>query len=362
MPALGVLLDAYEQEAQLNVFGAHAAKWDVLRCLSNLLRFDAEEEQDPGVLAEPIEAPIFITGLPRAGTTLLHSLLAEDAMLLVPRCWQTMSPYPGGGRDARRQRVESQLRMFQRLAPEIASLHALSADAPQECTEITAQVFQSVRYEATHRVPSYQRWLDSHGHLAAYRFHKRFLQHLQHQSRALPWVLKCPDHIHALKAIDAVYPDARFVFFHRDPLHVIASASKLTEVLRRPFTRKIDKGEIGRQVTARVREAAEVMISRSRATSERILHIHYLSFSRNPLGTVEQFYSHFGMQISEATRGRIAAHLVSARTPKNRYDMNEFGLEPSELCRQFMPYVEQFGVARELAAWNTASAHASLAA
>src|SRR6185437_1321616 len=167
VPALCLLLRCYEDEARLNVFGRQAAKWDALRCLSTLLRFDAEEECEPGILAERIEWPIFITGLPRSGTTLLHSLLAEDPAVRVPRSWQTLSPYPDGGPDAGRRTAERQLRLFQRLAPEMAALHPLSADHPQECTEITAQVFQSLRYEMSHRVPSYQAWLDRTGHLAA---------------------------------------------------------------------------------------------------------------------------------------------------------------------------------------------------
>src|ERR1041384_1101037 len=98
-PALRLLLDCYEHEADLNLFGYHAARWDALRCLSNLLRFEAEEERQPGILREAIERPIFITGLPRSGTSLLHSLLALDPSLRVPRCWQTISPYPGKGAD-----------------------------------------------------------------------------------------------------------------------------------------------------------------------------------------------------------------------------------------------------------------------
>ena len=53
-------------------------------------------------------------------------------------------------------------------------------------------------------------------------------------------MLKCPDHLFALDAIRAVYPDARLVFVHRDPVKVLLSVARLTEVLRRPFTRRLD--------------------------------------------------------------------------------------------------------------------------
>jgi hypothetical protein len=353
LPALRLLLDCYEREAALNVFGRHAAKWDALRCLSNLLRFEAEEEKDDGILRENIEAPIFITGFPRSGTTLLHSLLTEDPALMIPRVWQTIAPYPPAGRDNREQQVDRQLRMFQRLAPEMVSLHPMAASSPQECTEITAQVFQSVRYEATHRVPTYQAWLDAHGHLGAYRFHKRFLQHLQRQQRGDLWVLKCPDHVHALNAMDVVYPDARMIFVHRDPLRVIASAAKLTEVLRRPFTRQIDKAEIGRQVVRRVVESADAMVARAQASRpERVFHLHHAAFAADPVGMVELLYWHFEQPLAPEVRERIGAHLARAGSSDNRYSFEEFGIDTAELCTKFEPYMDQFGVKRECAAWT----------
>ena len=360
LSALRLLLDCYEREAALNVFGRHAAKWDALRCLSNLLRFEVEEEKDDGIVREKIEAPLFITGFPRSGTTLLHSLLTEDPALMIPRVWQTIAPYPPAGRDGRdgrEQQVDRQLRMFQRLAPEMVSLHPMAASSPQECTEITAQVFQSVRYEATHRVPTYQAWLDAHGHLCAYRFHKRFLQHLQHQQRGDLWILKCPDHVHALNAMDVVYPDARMIFVHRDPLRVIASAAKLTEVLRRPFTRDIDKAEIGRQVVGRVVESAEAMVARAQASPpERVFHLHHAAFAADPVGMVELLYWHFEQPLAPDVRQRIGAHLARAGSSDNRYSFEEFDIDTAELCTKFEPYMDQFGVKRECAAWTDSRA------
>src|SRR5579883_1761007 len=165
------LLRAYEQEADLSHFGRYAARFDMLRCLSNLLRLDAAEEQDPSIASRPIERPIFITGLPRSATTFLHTLLAQDPAHAVPRCWQLIYPCPASrfGARLREAEVALQLRLFRLFSPGLDALHPMSADAPQECTDITAQVFQSLRFDNTHRIPSYQKWLDTHGHEAAFR-------------------------------------------------------------------------------------------------------------------------------------------------------------------------------------------------
>jgi hypothetical protein len=349
------LLEAYATEAQLSTFGRISARWDVLRLLTNLLRLREEERNTPAILEAPVPRPIFITGLPRSGTTFLHSLLAEDPGNLVPRCWQTIYPYPLAGEaptDAagRCRRVDRQFRAFERLAPELQSVHPLSAEIPQECSEITAHVFRSLRFDTTHNVPSYTAWLDKTGHLEAYRFHKRFLQHVQAQLGAGRWVLKCPDHVFALDAIATVYPDANFVFVHRDPLHILASVSRLTEILRQPFTRQIDRLAIGRQVAERWLDGAARITRASTGREiapERVLHVHYAQLVGDPLGTVASLYAHFGMVLGGAATRRIAA--FQAARPhggygRNEYRLEDFGLDAGELQERFRRYTAHFGI------------------
>jgi hypothetical protein len=352
VPALRRLLDSYEREADLNLFGRYAARWDVLRCLTNLLRFEAEEARAPEILQQRIERPIFITGLPRSGTTLLHALLALDPALRAPRCWQTISPYPEGAKDDRRETVERQLRLFQRLTPDMAAMHPMAANSPQECTEITAQIFQSLRYEMTYRVPSYQAWIDGHGHLPAYRFHKRFLQHRQHQEGGGRWVLKSPDHIHALSAIKSVYPDCGLVFVHRDPLRVIASAAKLTEAVRQPFARCIDKVELGVQALNRLKEAVETMLEIAKADrGGNIFHLRYTDFAKNPMASIETLYRHFDLKLDNDLRRRMRAFLAATPAPSNHYAIEEFGIDPRTLRDAFQDYIQYFGVAPEAPVW-----------
>ena len=150
-PALERLLKSYEEEADLSLFGSYATCFDVMRCLSNLLRLDAAEEENPAIRSAVVRQPVFITGLPRSATTFFHSLLAQDPENVVPRCWRLIHPYPPEGSWAaslRKAQVELQLGLFRWATPGIGELHPLSADTPQECTDITAHSFQSLRSEA----------------------------------------------------------------------------------------------------------------------------------------------------------------------------------------------------------------------
>jgi hypothetical protein len=344
---LRVLLAAYDEEAALSVFGRMAARWDILRFLSNLLQLHAAEQARPDILREPVVAPVFITGLPRSGTTFLHALLAEDPASLVPQCWQTIFPYPGPvGEEARIREVDRQLRLFESLAPDIRSVHQLSAQAPQECTEITAQVFLSLRFDTTHHVPSYRRWLDRVGHRTAYSFHRRFLQHLQSQRGGGRWMLKSPDHVFALDAILGAYPDARVVFVHRDPVKVLSSVTRLTEILRAPFARQVDRIQIGRQVCDHWLEGVARMMQ-ARLPAGQLVHVQYRELTSAPLQTISRLYEALDVELSSEARARMQ-QLVEEKPNggygHHQYQLADYGLDPEEMRVRFSAYAAHFDI------------------
>jgi hypothetical protein len=351
-------LDACATEANLSLVGRLATRWDVVRFLSNLLRFQAEEARRPEIASQRIERPIFITGLPRSGTTFLHRLMMADPESRAPLVWETIYPWPDlSAPDPRARRVARQLKMFERLAPEFRALHPLDATSPQECSEITAHVFRSLRFDTNYRVPSYRDWLDSDPsrHLPAYQFHQRFLRHLQfqdgHPSR---WVLKCPEHVFALLSIRAVYPDARLVFVHRDPVKVLLSVAHLTEVLRRPFTRDLDPAEIGRDESARWLAGAEQMMRTGDDVGlpEPVCHVHYMDLISDPISTVDSVYRHFGMALPWSAIASIERYVAERPNggygPRN-YAFANHGLSEEVERERFRPYMLRFGVAAEQA-------------
>lgn len=367
------LLGSCAQESALSVVGRSATRWDVVRFLTNLLRMQEAEQRSPAVAEEPIERPVFITGLPRSGTTFLHRLMIADPASRGPRVWETIYPFPdpalkSGARDPRPANVARQLRIFEMLAPEFRALHPLDAESPQECSEITAHVFRSLRFDTNYHIPSYRSWLDADvgRHLPAYRFHKRFLQHLQHQSPRPPcrWVLKCPEHLFALRAIRTVYPDARLIFVHRDPVKVLLSQSKLTEVLRRPFTRRLDRETIGRDESNRWLDGTRRMIEIGDDADlpEKVCHVHHIDLISDPVSTVETVYRHFGMEMTTAASEAMEAY-VSARPNGgygvHHYDSTAHGLDIERERERFRAYMLAFGVTPEASGSrrNAASPH-----
>jgi hypothetical protein len=281
--------------------------------------------------------------------------------------WQTVYPYPPrDGPDRRVARVTQQLRAFERLAPRFRGLHPLFATSPQECSEINAHSFRSLRFDTTYRIPSYRTWLDAAGHVPAYQFHKRFLQHLQYQDAAAGtgagrWVLKCPDHVFALEAIRTVYKDARLVFVHRDPVNVLLSVARLTEVIRKPFTRRLDPIEIGRQESARWLDGARRMVDAEAGLklAEPICHVHHLDLITDPVATVESVYRHFGLTLSldaGARLDRMVGQQPDGGYAPHAYRFEDHGLDAAVERAKFRDYMVRFGIHPEGAPRHAAAA------
>lgn len=351
--ALEKLLASIKAESTLSLFGRLALKWDLIRLLRNAQLIEDAHAANPALSAAPIKAPLFILGLPRSGTSFLHDLMARDPANQVPRNWQMIYPAPRPtdflpNGDKRVRKVDQQLDLFNQLAPGFRDMHPIYADGPQECSEITAHVFQSLRFDSTHRVPSYFEWLEAYGHDDALIFHKKFLQFLQN-GRAERWVLKCPDHTFTLDAILRVYPDARFVVLHRDPMAVLGSVAHLTQVLRQPFLRNIDVGEIGTQVSVRWTQGANLLLQfdkRPDVPASCKFHMQYEAFTAAPLAYIQRIYEYFDEELTapamQAMEDQIKAKPRGGYGRHAPYRLEAFKLSAAALQGGFTSYVQQY--------------------
>src|SRR6185503_10133496 len=206
---LRLLLDAFEREAALTLLGRMMVRTDVLRLLENRLRMTAEHRRHPEIERGPVTAPLFIMGLPRTGTSILHELLAQDPEGRVPMSWEVQHPWPPPeaatyDTDPRIAEVDAHLAGVDRILPDFKKIHPMGARLPQECVALTAHDFATIMNHTTHRVPTYQRWLDTTDLRWVYASHRRQLQYLQWKVPAQRWVLKSPGHLWALDALIAI--------------------------------------------------------------------------------------------------------------------------------------------------------------
>jgi hypothetical protein len=347
------LIDSMETEADLNPVGRLAAREDLIRLLANDLLMEEDRKRNPAIAEEEIGRPVIITGLPRTGTTLLHSLLALDPANRVPVTWETMYPSPPPeastcNTDRRIRQVEGQIRWFRRLVKGFERIHPVGPCLPEECLIILSHSFMSYQFETTYRLPSYLEWLEGADLREAYEVHRRFLQHLQWRCAGKRWVLKAPAHMFAFEAMFRVYEDACVVMTHRDPIEVSASNASLTATLRSAFSDGVDPLEVGPECSRRWAEAIDRAV-RSRdgscAPAERFVDIYYSDLISDPAGAVRMVYRSFDLPLPDGMEERIRGFLgknPKDRFGKHRYRLEEFGLDREGEERRYASYRERF--------------------
>lgn len=352
-----VFLAALEREAKLHYVGRTLARADVVEWLANRLRIVDLCKRVPAILRSAVEAPIFITGLPRTGTSILHELLAQDPALRAPLAWEVKQPVPPPGAsergdDARIAAAERAVRLWCDVVPEYDAMHELGARLPVECIALMAPSFRSDELAGRHVVPSYAAWLARADLRPAYAWHKRTLQVLQWRDARARWVLKAPSHMGALDALFAVYPDARVVQTHRDPLTVMASVASILFATAWVRSDAVDPQAVLGWFTGEtcMQLLANAMRVRDAGREGQFADVLYADLVRDPIATVARLYVRLGLTLSAEAEARMRAHLASKPQGKHgahRYDFENTGFDRAQERARFAAYQRRYGVASE---------------
>ncbi|OBJ82055.1 sulfotransferase family protein [Mycobacterium asiaticum] len=356
-PGLELLVDGLLNEARLSAIGVEIAHLDLMRALRNRLDVIAWRKQHPEVAAKGIDAPIFIVGQPRTGTTILFDLLAQDPDLRAPLTWEVDAPCPVPQPatyhdDPRIAVTQASIEMSEQIIPGFLAFHPMGALVGQECVRITASEFTSMIFSVQYRLPSYYRWLlNDADHAGAYRYHRIFLQHLQ---SGVPgqWLLKSPAHLWQLDALVTEYPDALIVQTHRDPLNVISSIAALTHHLRRMGSDESEIAECAAQsyeeiVVGLEREMA--LRDSGRIPVDRVIDVHYADFINDPWTTIGGIYRKLGRELRPDTEARMRDFLAAhpGDGGRGRYTWSDTGLDADEVRDRVRAYQDRYAVPTE---------------
>ncbi len=134
---LRVLHDSFMSVPELSFMGLASVRVELRRHLGNWLSMREYLRAYPQIASVPVERPVFVVGLPRTGTTLLHALLDSVPGHRAPRMWELLAPVrasAGQTHPGRQVRSAERLARFSHLvAPSLRLIHPLDARAPEEC-------------------------------------------------------------------------------------------------------------------------------------------------------------------------------------------------------------------------------------
>ncbi len=357
---LDLLLDSVAATADLNEIGVGVVEDGVVTDLSNRLRIEEWRKTHPAVAREEIIRPIIIVGQPRTGTSILHDLMAQDPANRAPLSWEIERPVPAPqtatyDTDPRIAEAQAGFDLVESIIPGFTAFHELGAQLAQEDVRIFTSDFRSMQYSLQFEVPAYNRWLLHEADMApAYRWHRRFLQHLQSEHKSERWLLKSPAHLWSLPALLAEYPDAIVIQNHRDPLKVIASISALGASLREMTTDSFDVRTLAAQY------GDDIMVGLDRGLAARqenlfapgqVVDVRYQDFRHDLIATVERIYDEIGLELSAEAESRmrafLAAHPGDQAGSLKRYSFADTGLDEDALRERARAYQEYFQVESE---------------
>jgi energy-converting hydrogenase Eha subunit C len=167
-------------------------------------------------------------------------------------------------------------------------------------------------------------------------------------------VLKSPCHLAYVDVLFAVFPGARVIQTHRDPLETIPSAASMYRSLWELSADAVDPLLAGAQVRERFAWALDRCLrSREQLAAERFLDLAYADVQRDPLAEVARIYAWLDIPLTpDAERAMNAWLLDNARDKRARhtYTLEEFGYSEAGLAADFAEYRERHILPHEGAA------------
>jgi LPS sulfotransferase NodH len=345
---LAALHASFAADAGLTEAGQKAARGMLRGALMARLLSEAGFAQYPSYADVPVQRPVFVTGLPRTGTTFLHRLLVADPGHQGLEMWLAEAPQPRPPRsewDANPayQYIAAGVARHQAAHPAFGAVHEVGADQVEECWQLLRQSFRSVSYECLYHLPSYSSWLSGQDWVRPYRRHRRNLQLLGLHEAGKRWVLKNPSHLFTLDALMTVYPDALVIVTHRPPRTAIASMCSLAAQASDGWSPVFEGAVIGRdQLETWARGLSLFNAARSRYPAAQFYDVAYDDLVASPLDIVEQVYERLEVSLSGAAADAMR-ELVPGRTAEgprsvHRYTLADFGLTGEEIDERFADY------------------------
>jgi len=343
--ALGVLLDSYARDADLTEIGSKMQRFFVRNALVARLVSEAAFKQYPQHADVSIERPIFVTGLPRTGTTAVHRLLSADPRHQGLELWLAEFPQPRPPRETWSQnpvfqQIDAQFTKAHEEDPDYTGLHYMTADEVEECWQLLRQSLHSVSYETLAHIPTYSRWLSKQDWTRPYRRHRKNLQLIGLNDVGKRWVLKNPSHLFALDALLATYPDALVIQCHRPAETIMASMCSLAQHTTRGWSNSFVGDTIGRDSLETWSRGLDLFdAERAKHDPAQFYDMDYFELIAGPVRTVEAVYRHFGIEMTEAARSAMEASDAESkqgpRAPKHTYSLADYGLTDQQVKERF---------------------------
>jgi Sulfotransferase family len=351
-PGLTAVCDALARERDLSSVGRERA---IQLLADNLRRLRAildDRNRYPEITRVQPVRPVFILGLPRCGTSLLHALMGSDPSVRTPLQWEVAAPSPPPeaatfDSDPRAAAFDAYVdKEFVGKWADVRKAHPIGARIPQECGMILETAFCGINPSMLFKVEPFFEWYVQADTTYGYEVHRMWLQHLGWRNPRRYWVLKVQEHMYHLPELLKVYPDALFIQPHRDPVTVMASISALIRTIRSVSFEAQDATALGEEMLRLWHEGqVRMMAYRKAHPSLRVYDMRYKDLAANPVEAVRAAYRFHGMEFTDAAAAAIRRWLVENPADKHgrhTYRLEDFNLTESRIRDVYADYIDTY--------------------
>ncbi|MFS0850494.1 sulfotransferase [Novosphingobium panipatense] len=353
LPGLEAALAALGAESGLTAAGRDRALAQFRDNLARLSAIVADRAAHPGIAEVQIDRPVFILGLPRCGTSILHALIGADPQIRTPLQWEVAAPSPPPeaatfASDPRAAGFDAYVaENFTGAWADVLKAHPIGARIPQECGMILETPFQGINPTMLFRLPGYYDWYRQADTRFGYRVHKMWLQHLAWKNPRRRWVLKVQEHAHHLPELLATYPDAVLVQPHRDPVTVMASISRLIEVIRIVSFDRIDRAELGHELLHLWHDGQKAALAwRAANPAFPVLDLAFRDLIADPVAVVRRVYEYADLDFTPQSRAAVETFWREHPADKHgqhRYELADYGLTRERVETVYADYIAAYG-------------------
>jgi Sulfotransferase family len=352
---LEVLVRSINTEAGLTPEYAARYRQELLRLLVNRLRMQKDFTEHPEIHEQTILPPVFITSLPRTGSTKLMRMLAATGDFHSHNHWQShnFARFPSvkdGEPDPRIRESEQFLQWIRRQSPLFDEGHPMYTDDADEVMLLMDAGFNSLFQHAAYLyVPSYIEWVLKLDASLMYEDLKRILKYLQWQhfpDKTRRWLLKTPSAFGTEADFTKVFPETDFIVTHRSPREMMASGAALTKGVGEIFYDHLDEKKAGQMSLYNFSEMSKKHISwRKQNPPQRFLDLRFVDIVKNEFEVIESIYRFLGLAFDAGAWQGVEGWLKmdrERRGPSQKFTLQDFGLDAGGVDQCFADYIDYY--------------------
>ena len=342
---LDILISDYQNHSRLNDLGKFLVHKGLSKRLGIRLSMEMMSKNIPPF---DQDGPIFITGLPRSGTSFLFDLLHAHSYLRSPFTWEIFQANSIAKNKLqiliKKIRTQIELISINRLVPQLAKIHPMHQSYPEECQLITAYDLKSISFVYSANLPNYLKFISGSSFESSFRVHKNFLNALSTKEDEIMWLLKDPCHIDHIEEILNSYPKARFIFIHRNPKFSMPSISNLAYNLRLGYSDHVDPLLVGKQMLSYWQQASEKLLnSRELIPEDQMIDIKFDQLIDDPIKTVHCIFEKLSIKEDERLEEKMATRIESKKLKADHsYSYKSFFKTSGEVENRFENYISHF--------------------